>query len=398
MKRRGWWIVFRKELKELITDRKMWIGSILLPLLVMPILLLIVTKMQASAAEDAKKNITVALLGQNTRVEQAVTNMPNVQLVHPNDPMQALKDGEVRAVVTIGDQFDQQLQAQKPALISVAYDPSNQKSEVAHGLILQSLQTLGQELASERLAKLQIAPESIVPLDVKSVDTSEDSHKAGTFLGFIVPLLLVLSCVTGAMPVATDLMAGEKERGTLEALLTAPVNSRQVLTGKLLTVSVMSFVSAFVSTLAMVASFKFMPSFTGDSSQGSGLSLSFLTIGDVGLIIGGLFFLSIMFGSLMLGVSSLAKTYKEAQTYLAPFVFLAMVPVYATMMLSANEIPPKYFWLPVFNVTALMKEVLYGMTVPAHVAIVFGSSLAFAVIAVLLTSKLFRRESLIVKG
>ncbi|MBL0389474.1 ABC transporter permease [Tumebacillus sp. ITR2] len=394
--KRGWWIVFRKEIKELASDRKMWLGSILLPLLLMPCLMLLIAKLQAGAAEDAKKNITVALIGHNARVEQAITKVPDVHVVKESDPMQALKNGDVRAVVTIDELFDQQVQAETPATVSIAYDPSNQKSEVAHGVVQGALQGLGQEMAAERLTKLQIPVEAITPLDVKSVDASDDNQKAGSALGFIVPLLLVLSCVTGAMPVATDLMAGEKERGTLEALLTAPVNARQVLTGKLFTVSAMSFVSALVSTLAMVGTMKNMPRITGN--QDASFSLSFLSAGDVGLILGALFFLAIMFGALMLGVSSLAKTYKEAQTYLAPFMIVAMVPVYATMMLSAQEIPVQYFLLPVLNVTALMKEVLYGVLDLTHVLMVFGSSVVFAVLAVLVTSKLFRRESLIVKG
>ncbi|KEO80920.1 ABC transporter permease [Tumebacillus flagellatus] len=392
----GWWIVFRKEFKELVSDRKMWVGSILLPLLLMPCLMLLVAKLQAGAAEDAQKNITVALVGHNARVEQTLAATPNVQIQPEQDPMGALKNGDVRAVVTIGEQFDQQLQAQKPATISIAYDPSNQKSDVAHGVVQGALQALGQEMAAERLTKLNVSLDAVKPLDVKSVDASDENQKAGSALGFIVPLLLVLSCVTGAMPIATDTMAGEKERGTLEALLTAPVPARQVLTGKLLTVSAMSFISALVSTLAMVGTMKYMPNITGDSDLK--FSLSFLSAGDVGLILGALFFLCIMFGGLMLGISSLAKTYKEAQTYLAPFVIVAMVPVYATMMLSAKEIPVQYFWLPVLNVTALMKEVLYGVTDGTHVLMVFASSVVFAVIAVLITSKLFRRESLIVKG
>ncbi|PWK04964.1 ABC transporter permease [Tumebacillus permanentifrigoris] len=396
--KRGWWIVFQKEIKELLTDRKMWLGSIVLPLLVMPALMLFIAKMQAGAAEDARKNINVALVGHNARVEQAISKIPEMHLVEKSDPLQALKDGDVRAVVTIGEQFDQQVQAQKPAGLTIAYDPSNQKSEAAHGLVQQTLQVLSQEVAAERLTKLNVPPETLLPFDVQSIDTSEENQKAGSALGFIVPLLLVLSCVTGAMPVATDLMAGEKERGTLEALLTAPVNSRQVLTGKLLSVSVMSFLSALLSTLAMVATFRFMPSSEGDSSQDLHFSLSYLSAVDVLTILGALFFVSIMFGALMLGVSSLAKTYKEAQTYLAPFVFVAMVPVYATMMMSINEIPTQYFLLPVLNTTTLMKEVLYGVSDPAHVAMVFGSSLVFAILAVVLTANLFRRESLIVKG
>jgi sodium transport system permease protein len=397
--KRGWWIVFQKEIKELLTDRKMLLGSIILPLLVMPALMLFVAKMQAGAVEDAQKNITVALVGHNDRVERALSKLPELHLVEKSAPLEALKNGDVRAVVTISEQFDQQLQAQQPADVKIAYDPSNQKSDAAHGMLQQTLQLLSQEMAAERLASLHVAPQTLQPLDVRSIDTSDANQKTGSALGFVVPLLLVMSCVTGALPVATDLMAGEKERGTLEALLTAPVNSRQVLTGKLLSVSVMSFLSALLSTLAMVMTFRYMPtSFIGSSSADSPLSLSFLSAANVLTILGALFFLSIMFGALMLGVSSLAKTYKEAQTYLAPFVFVAMIPVYATMMLSINEIPTQYFLLPVLNTTTLMKEVLYGILDPVHVAMVFGSSLVFAILAVVLTAKLFRRESLIVKG
>ncbi|ASS76961.1 hypothetical protein CIG75_19945 [Tumebacillus algifaecis] len=392
------WIVLQKEITDLLRDRKTWVTSVLLPLLLIPGLMILIAKMQAGTEEAARNHIPIAVIGQQAEVEKAITSYEGIEVVKTDDPKQALADGEVRAVVEIDEQFAQKVQAKQPATVNILYNPAEQKSSIAQGVLKGLLDGLEQQLMAQRLAELNISAEAIKPLDVQTVDVSTDDQKAGSFLGFIVPLLLIVSCVTGALPAATDLMAGEKERGTLEALLTTPVNGMAILTGKLITTSLMGFVSAIASTIAMVIAAKILPSVLGGEADGFGLSLSFLSAGNVALMLVMLLGLAVMFASLMLCVSSLAKSFKEAQTYLAPFMIVAMVPVYATMFTSPQDAPLSYYFLPVVNATMMVKELLYGTVDFTHITYVLGSTLLYAAIAVGVASKLFRREGLIVKG
>jgi sodium transport system permease protein len=393
------WIVLQKEITDLLRDRKTWITSVVLPLLLIPTLMIFVAKMQAGSEEEARSHIPVAVVGQYQAIEKAISSYKGIEVVKADDPEQALKDGDVRAVVVIDEQIEKKFGAHVPATVKILYKPAEQKSQVAHEVITGILRGVEQQMAAERLAELNVSAEALKPLDVQSVDLSTADQKTGSFLGFIVPLMLIISCVTGAMPAATDLMAGEKERGTLEPLITTPVSGTSILTGKLITTSLMGFVSAVASTIALMLTAKIMPRVLGEEgADGMQVSLSFLTPWNVALMLIVLLGLAVMFASLMLCVSSLAKTFKEAQTYMAPFMIAAMVPGYATMFVSPEEVPLQYFLLPVVNAAVMFKELLYGIIDFAHIGYVLGSTLAYAVLAILLASKLFRREGLIVKG
>ncbi|TCP52116.1 sodium transport system permease protein [Tumebacillus sp. BK434] len=393
------WIVLQKEITDLLRDRKTWLTSVLLPLLLIPALMILIVKMQVGTEEDARSHIPIAVIGQQAEVEQAITAYEGIEVMKPTDPKQALTDGEIRAIVEIDEDFAKKVESKQPANVNILYNPADQKSAIAQDVLKGLLDGLEQQMMAKRLAELNLSAEAVQPLHVAGVDVSTDDQKAGSFLGFIVPLLLIVSCVTGAMPAATDLIAGEKERGTLEALLTTPVNGTAILTGKLITTSLMAFVSAIASTMAMMIAAKIMPSVLGTEAEGGlELSLSFLTAGNVVLLLVMLLGLAVMFASLMLCVSSLAKSFKEAQTYLAPFMVVAMVPVYATMFMSPQDAPTVYYFLPVINATMMVKELLYGIINWTHIGFVLGSILVYAGIAVVLASKLFRREGLIVKG
>lgn len=111
-----------------------------------------------------------------------------------------------------------------------------------------------------------------------------------------------------------------------------------------------------------------------------------------------LILLAMLFAAAMVTISSFAKTYKEAQTYLAPMTIVAMVPAYLTMPLSPNEISVSYLFVPVLNAAIIFKEILYGMLDSVHLGIVLGSTLVYVFFFVLISTAAFRRESLIVKG
>jgi len=392
-------IVLKKEVTDLLRDRKTWMTSVFLPLLLIPLLMMFIIFMQSSEAEKGRSDIPIVLQGGVPAVADVLASEKAIRIVEPADPEQALRDGEIRAIVKVAPNYERRISEKLTAEITIGYLPSNQKSSIAYEVIGGLLEGLNKSLMASRLAEVNVTLEQITPLAVAPVDLSTDSEKAGTILGFVVPMLLLMSCVTGALPAATDLMAGEKERGTLESLLTAPVHAMSVLTGKLITVSLMGFLSAISSVVSMLLAFSFLPQVVGaEAASKLDVNLSFLSAGNIVLILIVLFFVSIMFSSLMLGVSSLAKSFKEAQAYLTPFVFAALVPVYGTMMLSPNEIPTSYFFVPVMNAASMFKELLYGIVEPVHIAYVLGSSAVFVMIAVVVASRLFRRESLIVKG
>lgn len=392
-------IVLKKEIKDLLRDRKTWLTSIIIPFIMIPSLLFIVMNIQTNTEEDARSHIPIAVQGDSTPIVQVLTANPAIQLVKSENPQQALKDGKIRAILKVDDQFSEKLSHNIPVSIVLDYDSSNQKSAIAEGIIQQTVAGMQEQIVKSRLESQHISPDVLTPFMIKSVNVATEEQKTGGFLSFMIPLLLIISSVSGGMAAAIDLMAGEKERGTLEALLTAPVNGMSVLTAKLVTVALMGCVSALATTFSMVAAFSYMPKFLGKGvPEDFTFSLSFLTVGNVSLILLLLFLLSIMFAALLLGLSSLAKTFKEAQTYLSPVLIVAMIPPYLTMAMAPNEIPVNYFFIPVINVTVIFKELLFGIVNAQHILYAVGSTFLFVIVAISLAAMLFRRESLIVKS
>jgi sodium transport system permease protein len=191
--------------------------------------------------------------------------------------------------------------------------------------------------------------------------------------------------------VANDLIAGERERGTLESLMTAPIAANQLLTAKLLTVMVMSCASAAASLLSLSLIIRFGP-FDEESSL-----FPLFTPFPLLVMLLAVLLLAAFFAGLELMLSTLSRSIKEGQTYMSGVVFLAMVPSYMLMPLHPVDIAQHHYLLPVFNGVALLKEVFYGKVDPWHALLGLGSSLFYVIVVILFSAKIFRREGAILK-
>lgn len=397
-------IVLKKEIVDLLRDRKTWLTSIILPFLLIPGLMLLIAKSQSTAEEEARSNIPIVIQNEYAPVLQTLQSNPAVKVVHKDNPEQALHDGDIRAIIKLDPEMKTNLERNLPAKVEITYDPTNQKSAVANQVLTNSIQGLQQQIVTSRLTQLHLTAETVTPFAIESVSAATEKQKAGGFLAFLIPLLLILSSASGCVAASTDLMAGEKERGTLEPLLTAPVNGMSLLAGKLLTVTLMGCISALASTCSMMLAISYVPDIAGTagaagtSDESIAFSLAAFTPLSISLILLFLFLLSTMFAAIMLGLSSLAKSFKEAQTYVSPVMLAAMVPPYLIMSMGPNELPLLYFFIPILNATSVFKELLFGIVDLTHVVIAVGSTLLFVIAAIGFTAALFRRESLIVKA
>ena len=198
-----------------------------------------------------------------------------------------------------------------------------------------------------------------------------------------------------------DLVAGEKERGTLEALLTTPAGTRSILIGKLIVVSVMGCISAIASLLAFFVTMKTKAFQTLSSPQGAQpgagdgtVDLGFLNGSNVLFILLIMFLLAVMFAGIQLALSTLAKSFKEASTYMSPIVIIAIIPAYLLMQTGVKDLLTIYFILPIFNVVAIFKEFIFGVYNMGHIGMVIGSTLVYVFLAIGFATYFFRKETL----
>ena len=382
-----------KELKDLLRDKRTIVVSLLVPLLLVPLLFFVMGKSVHKMKTDAEDNTKIVLkdMGRSA-LGKALTEDRTIKLESAADGQDAVKNGRALLYVEIPENFDSTMAAGKTADLKIFYDNSSQKSSMALGKIQTLVRSVSDKVVAERLTQKGIDTKILEPVHV-ATDSFQKQEKAQSQMIFsmIIPMLVLLYSATGPFAAASDLGVGEKERGTLEPLLTTRAGRHCILTGKLLAITIMGGLTTICSMLG----FFIAMSMPGELLGNAALGLGYGTIALIGLIS---IITTLFFGSLELGISMYARSFKEAQSYLMPFIILPLVAAYGTMFMDARNISTVYFHIPLVNVCLVVKELICGIGNYTHVGITIFWSVAYATVAVLITRHLFTKESVIFRS
>ena len=233
------------------------------------------------------------------------------------------------------------------------------------------------------------------PIDI--VEDTVDKKENGVgkmMIVMLVPLLLIIYSITGTMAAATDLGVGEKERGTLEPLLTTKASRMSILWGKLFAIAIMGII---ISLASLSSLFIAMQQKNGIFSSAGKADLN-LNSANIILIMLIPILLTMVFGAIQLSISIYAKSFKEAQTYLSPVMIIGMILAYLTMLKDAKSIEGYYFNIPITNASCLIKELLVGIYNYNHIAITFIWMIVYVVAALLFARYMFSREDVVFRA
>lgn len=398
MKLRQVKIVFLKELLETVRDKRTLMVMILVPVVVYPILILVLVLMtRAQQGKLEEEPSLVAIVGGDLEPALAarLDKDARVRLLRPReaaDLKAAVQSGEMHAAIIITRNVALPGRDGAPARhlvrVVVIHNAANERSDIALERIRDALDAYSRDMITSNVAVLQKGEQYEYPLVVgeKSVGTPEDVGRR--VLAYAIPMVLVLMTIAGSMYPAIDITAGEKERGTIETILTTPAGTAEIVGGKFLTV----FVIAVATGLLNLA----------------GMGLSLAAIGsaaqaDINLVLplDAAFFmlvfilpLAFLFSSVMMAVAMYARTFKEAQNYAAPIYLLSVIPAMMST-LPGFELSLPMCLVPVVGVTLLLKELVRGVIVPSHLALVFLSTSLYATIALRITIRLFHNENVL---
>lgn len=265
------------------------------------------------------------------------------------------------------------------------------KSGIAETRIREILGQFSDLIITERLREKGINPKILKPVNIKSTSVSVEENGMGMFIfSMILPMLLTIWSAVGGIPAATDLGAGEKERQTLEPLLTINASRLSIILGKYFAVVVAGIIATLGSLLGFIIASKISPNFLW-----VGVKLPIMSIVVIALFCIGL---TLTFSSLELAVSFYARNFKEAQTYLTPITIIMIIPAYLTMYLDGRAIPKVYFNIPIINVISIIKEALISIYNPVHIGIVLIWMLIYIAVALIVTVKLFNKETVIFRN
>ena len=396
-------IVYRKELREALRDRRTVIASVVIPLFLFPLLSVgfgaLVSNI-VNKTEEASPKVMVVGGEDSPGVLAALRATPKVEIV-PATPnwKDMVVEKEIPVAVEIPVGFDKSVTEQKKLEVTIYNYSGELKSEIAAGKIDKSLKAYRDDVVKNRVVAQRLSAEVLDPFKVtqKNIAPPEKSGAALFFGGFIAYIVVFL-CFNGGMHPAIDLTAGEKERGTMETILSSPISRAHLVIGKFLLVLTTALATAALSVISMGISFALVHAFQAKTIQagkegiemhigvGAALSVFIMAIP-----------LAVLFSSVLLMIASFAKTYKEAQTYVVPLIFVVIIPAIAAM-LPGVDLNAKLALVPILNVSLLCKELVIGTYHWNFIAIIFSSTCAYAAVALFLATKMFQRESVLFRS
>lgn len=400
--------VYLKELKDSLRDRRTLISIIVIPTFVMPALFFGVGKIATQIVSKAKEEIpSIMVLGgeDSAGVVTELKQSKKLKVVpSAADWKQQISDKKVRAAVQIPAGFEAGLKAgSADPVIIYNYD-----GELKSGFAVNELERFFRELrdrtVTARLAERSLPATLVKPFEFKRENVAPPEKVGGNLLGGIVPYLIIILCFTGAMYPAMDLTAGEKERGTMETLLCSPVPRVDLVLGKFLMVltgslSAMLLSLASMGISAVLAGMAFAGSGAAKAAAnqaGQGFIPMIDPLGIFG-VIAMVLPVAVLFSAVIFTVALFAKSYKEAQSYVGPMIFLVIMPA-VVGMLPGIDLNLKLALVPILNLSLVCKEMLSGVWHWNYIALIFGSSCLYAAVALGLAVRMFNREDVMFRA
>lgn len=263
-------------------------------------------------------------------------------------------DADVKAIIlTISDDYAANMAKAKPAEVIVEADNSDEKLQKSIRRLQLELQAYSSEMGSIRLIARGINPKVMQPLKVNVKDQATPDSKGGMILGIAI-FTMIYSVFISGMNLAIDTSAGERERNSLALMLSHPISTRQLVLGKVIAVTTFALLGLVLILLISKVAYTFVP------WQELGFSINIST-DFMGLMFVIGIPVALMASTLQLFVSFMAKSFKEAQSYLTMVLF---VPLALSMAASYNIAPDALQWLPVSGQQQALMDFIKGKDIP----------------------------------
>lgn len=382
--------VYKKEIRENLRDRRSLFNSVLLGPLLFPILFIGLSYFTVSKQQEkAEAVLEVPVIGAQYAPnlvkfleQQGVIIKPALQ-----DPEGAVRTQQETVIIRIPEQFPDQWKAGKPAVVEVIADPSRRETGISTRRVNRLLMVYGAQIGQLRLQLRGVSPSIQTAIMVKDVDLST-AQSRGMLVMLMLPYVLMITAFTGGMHLAVDSTAGEKERKSLEPLLITPVPRWQIMLGKMMATATFAFASLSLTLVSFRFAFPLLP--TG--AFGVDLSMSATAIAGILLAVAPVVILA---AAMLTTLASLAKSLREAQSYMG-LVF--MIPMIPSIIFMVNPVTPETWMMsiPMFSQNLLIGEFIRGESVSLlWLAISMGSTLLIGLAFAAVAATLFNRPRIV---
>jgi len=388
--------IFRKELIDSLRDRRTLVTMIVVPLVLFPLLLMISSKMMISQARKAREKVLkVGLLTQGNAEAfrqklQSAEDLKVVENLSLEEGQALIKKDSLDAYIVFAPDFDKQVASFHPGDVTF-YFKVKEEREIEKRRIQDFLDNFEDDLRTGRFQKLNLDKAIFNAIEVNEVNLASPKERLAEAIGGFLPYLFIIFCFMGSMYPAIDLAAGEKERGTLETLLTSPVSRFHILIGKFGVVVLTGMCSAAVSMVGMYIGIRQVKEIPPELLT---MILSILELKSVVLVLSLLLPLTVFFAAILLSLSIFAKSYKEAQSIISPMMIVVIVPAFIGLM-PGMSLTSGTALIPILNVSLATKAILAGTVTPVLLAGVYVSLIVYAGLSLFGCAKIFSREGAI---
>lgn len=386
MQLRSLFIIYRKEMLDLLRDRRTLISMIVVPLAVMPLLFIGMDYFFARSEKRAQEQRFLIALKQNASVDGIAPSLEQAGFqVRPlDDPRRAVENKETEMGVEVVGEGQQ-------IAVKIYADLSRFEVDLASSRVERALGQLKDERVKVDLQRAGVSEHILTPFTVEKVNVAPPRKMSGLMLGNMLGYFIVILMLTGGMYPAIDMTAGEKEHRTLEMLLSSPARREEIVLAKVLATITATVLTAILTIISFGATFyvgRRGGDDTGVFGQMSELPLDAMTFLLMLLAIAPL---AVLVAAIIIAVATLAKSYKEAQSYLTPLMFLAIFPAMVSF-LPGVELNVGVALIPIVNFSQLIKELLLGEWSWLGFGLTLLANLVYAVIAFVVAVGVFKNE------
>ena len=383
-------LLYKKEMLDVLRDKKTVLMMLVVPLVLYPLIFVLGLTMMAKittsiststykvAIQEGTDDRLIRLFQKNSEDEYSF------KIVAVSEPLVSLKNGEIDVYISHEDEN-----------YKIWYLSSVTNSNYASAYANKTLDAYKTLLSKEILSKAGLdAEQTLSPIKVSYADKASSEESAGNLLGMVLPFMLVVSLLMGTMYPAIDTTAGERERGTLETLLTLPIKNSELIFSKFLTVATIGLASAVLNIISMGFVGVYMYNMTGKvSGRTQSIDLSKFT---PALLIGVLCVLAfaVFISAISMCVTAFAKSYKEANNYITPLMLIVMFISFVGFIPNV-ELTRNMALVPVANICLLIRDLLAFKYSAGIIAVVLVSNVIYGLLAVMFLSKVYNSESIL---
>lgn len=387
--------LFKRELTDILRDKKTLFMMLVVPIIIYPLLIIGMTFLMSSVMNSqAEKTYLVAFDEEDelaAKIADIIENNPDklsykLEIVQKSDCKKALEAGNIDIYVSKASD----------GRISLCYLSAKDRSNTALDALTDAFEIYREELQKERIDEAGLDADYLLnPIHYEGEDLSSTEESVGNMIGSIIPFFIVTMILLGALYPSIDVTAGEKERGTLETLLTLPITNFEMIMSKFLAVSCIACASAILNVFSMGGAMAFLVSSSMSLAEDINLEIHYETfIPGILFTLVVMVFFALLVTAVCMCTCVFAKNFKEANNYVTPVMLIFMFGSYAAMIPDL-ELTAQTAAIPIVNVALLVEGLFQFQYNYGLFAIVLFSNVAYSLLAILILGKIYNSEAVL---